>query len=267
MANKKTGFAFYNIDTDRYQDIKIKRLKKDFSCSGIAVYDYILSEIYRVKGCFLLWDEHTAFDVSDYFGIKENLVNEIVNYCCSMGLFNKELFASDKVLSSKSIQDRYLEMCTRAKRKEFKIPEEYLILTEECKIVPEESAKTQSVCHRVEKSRVEKSKVEDGREGISPTEFLKLFNQIRISKNLKSNIKKLSYDEMRNFSLIQDYSIEEFKLSIINCLNDEWVIEKNQGFPNHFLKSENFTRYLNSEPKKVETAEEEMKRLISGGTA
>ena len=85
MANNKTGFDYYNVDTNRYQDMRIKRLKKDFGCDGIAVYDYILCEIYRVRGCFVEWDENTAFDVADYFGIKESLVNEIVNYCCAAG--------------------------------------------------------------------------------------------------------------------------------------------------------------------------------------
>ena len=64
MANNKTGFPFYAADTDRFQDLRIKRLKKDMGCDGFAVYEYILNEIYRVKGCFLVWDENTAFDVA-----------------------------------------------------------------------------------------------------------------------------------------------------------------------------------------------------------
>ena len=51
MANNKTGFPFYAADTDRFQDLRIKRLKKDMGCDGFAVYEYILNEIYRVKGC------------------------------------------------------------------------------------------------------------------------------------------------------------------------------------------------------------------------
>lgn len=138
MANNKTGFDYYNVDTDRYQDIKIKRLKKDFGTSGIAVYDYILCEIYRVRGCFLVWDESTAFDVAEYFGLKETLVNEIVNYCCVVGLFDKALLACGSIITSRSIQLRFIEMSTRAKRKDFKIPEEINIITEKRKIIPEQ---------------------------------------------------------------------------------------------------------------------------------
>lgn len=165
MANNKTGFSYYNTDTDRYQDLKIKRLKKDFGCNGIAVYDYILCEIYRVKGYFIVWDSNTAFDVADYFGLKENLVNDIVAYCCAVGLFDKELRTNEKILTSLSIQLRYVEMCTRSKRVNFKIhdkhsklPEESPKLPEESGKLPEESPKTPPVCRKVKKSKGEKKK-------------------------------------------------------------------------------------------------------------
>lgn len=158
MANNKTGFSYYNIDTDRYQDLKIKRLKKDFGCTGIAVYDYILCEIYRVRGYFTAWDSNTAFDVADYYGLKETLVNDIVAYCCGVGLFDKELHTSEKILTSLSIQLRYVEMCTRSKRVNFKLPDKYSKLPEESGKLPEESSKTQEVCRKVKKSKVKKSK-------------------------------------------------------------------------------------------------------------
>lgn len=156
MANNKTGFNYYNSDTDRYQDIKIKRLKKEFSCNGLAVYDYILNEIYRVKGCFLEWDESTAFDVSDYFGLKESVVNEIVKYCCAVGLFDKELYTNGRVITSLSIQQRYLEMCKKAKRTDFKIPEKY-------KIIPEQSSKIQEESRQNSVSLLQ-SKVKESKE-------------------------------------------------------------------------------------------------------
>lgn len=157
MANNKTGFEYYNVDTDRYQDIKIKRLKKDCGATGVAIYDYILCEIYRVRGCFLEWDENTAFDVAEYFGLKESRVNEIVNYCAAVGLFDKELLRCGSVLSSHSIQQRFLEMSARAKRKNIKIPDGINIITEECEIIPEQSPIIPEVCDKVKKSKVNNS--------------------------------------------------------------------------------------------------------------
>jgi len=164
MANFKTGLAYYNVDTDRYQDIKIKRLKKDFGCKGIAIYDYILCQVYRDKGCFLAWDENTAFDVADYFGEKETLINEIVQYCGVVGLFNKELLACG-IVTSLSIQNRYIDMCNRAQRKNavipknIKISEQSTIISEESKIISEESTIISEVCDKVKYSK-EKNSVE-----------------------------------------------------------------------------------------------------------
>lgn len=139
MANVKTGLLYYSSETDRFKsDLRIKRLKKGMGCDGYAVYEYILNEIYRVGGCFLVWDESTAFDVAEYWGLKETKVNEIVRYCCAVGLFDKALLSNGNVLTSSSIQSRYVEMCIRAKRKEIIIPEQFDILPEESRKMLEE---------------------------------------------------------------------------------------------------------------------------------
>lgn len=158
MANPKTGLLYYTSDTSRFKDdIRIKRLKKDMGCDGYAVYEYILNEIYRVGGCFLVWDESTAFDVAEYWGLKETKVNEIVRYCCAVGLFDKALLSNGNVLTSSSIQSRYVNMCIRAKRKEIIIPEQFDILPEESKIILEEYRKTQKVCRKGIKVKKETS--------------------------------------------------------------------------------------------------------------
>lgn len=153
MSNNKTGLSYYNADTDRFQDIRIKRLRKDFGCDGFAVYEYILNEIYRVRGCFLVWDESTAFDVAEYWGLKESKVEEIVRYCCAVGLFDKALLSNGSVLTSSSIQSRYVSMCMRAKRKEIKIPEEYAKLPEETLKLLEEYRKMQEVSRKVKNNK------------------------------------------------------------------------------------------------------------------
>lgn len=158
MASNKTGFIYYSVETDRYQDIRIKRLKKECGCIGLAVYDYLLCEIYRVKGCFLEWDESTVFDVSEYLGLKENTVKEIVSYCCSVGLFNKELLSSGNVLTSAAIQSRFIDWSKKAKRSNIVIPEKINILPEETDILPEERPKLQEESAQ---SKVKKSKVKD----------------------------------------------------------------------------------------------------------
>lgn len=126
-AYTKTGFSFYAIDTDRYQDRKIKRLKKDFGCTGIAVYDYLLCEVYRDKGCYMEFDTNILFDVAEYFDIEEKEVADVVKHCGDIGLFSKTLLEKG-IITSASIQRRYMEMCSKSRRKSFAIPEDYLLI-------------------------------------------------------------------------------------------------------------------------------------------
>ena len=115
----KKGLGYYNTDTDRYLDGKIKRLRKNHGCAGLAVYDYLLCEIYRDNGCVLAWSEDCAFDVADYFGLKETTVMEIVNYCGVVGLFDKDVLSGERVLTSLSIQQRYYKIAKEANRSNF----------------------------------------------------------------------------------------------------------------------------------------------------
>lgn len=188
MANIRVGLSYYSVDTDRYLDIRIRRLVKAFGCDGIAVYDYLLCNIYRVKGCFAAWDESTAFNVAEYLRLKESVVLEIVRYCGVVGLFNKELL-SRGIITSATIQRRYIDTCIRAKRKNLEIPEFCRILPEETAKLPEESPNTPEFCREVKKSIISSPYVEDinnpplyppeGEEDYIPTEFVTLWDKFK----------------------------------------------------------------------------------------
>ena len=107
----KQGFSYYKAETDRFQDIKIKRLKKRYHCTGYAVYQYVLNEIYRVRGYFLQFTEDHLFDVSEYWDIDEEEVTAIIGYCAEIGLFNAQLWQEKGVLTGRSIQARYIDIC------------------------------------------------------------------------------------------------------------------------------------------------------------
>ena len=161
MAKIKTGLNYFSIDTNRYQDTKIKRLKRKYGCEGLAVYDYILCEIYRDKGCYLDWTEDAIFDVSEYLALAEDAVKEIASFCAFVGLFDVDKLSAG-IVTSRSIQERYLDFCSRAKRKNavipenIKLPEECEIIPEECEIIPENSGSLPR--KEVKKSKVKESK-------------------------------------------------------------------------------------------------------------
>lgn len=133
----KKGFSYYTIDADRYQDRRIKRLKRAYGCEGLTVYDYVLCEVYRVEGYYIAWDDDIIFDISDYLDLTTDRIVEIVAFCAEIGLFEQTLFEQN-IITSAAIQSRYMEMCRRTNRT-VKIPTEYDLLSE--KTADDESEK------------------------------------------------------------------------------------------------------------------------------
>lgn len=192
MASNKIGLDYFNTDTDKYQDIRIKKLRKDFGCIGTSVYDYLLCEIYRVKGCFIVWDESTAFDVAEYFGLKESVVNEIVKYCATVGLFEKELL-SRGIITSTAIQKRYKKMAIACKRSLIYIPVEIdlinhnsnisgiidnnsVIIQEKRDIIPEKSNIIQEESRQIREDKIREKESKKEKDFSSPpTPFINSF--------------------------------------------------------------------------------------------
>lgn len=122
MANNRAGFLYFSLETDRYQSREIRKLKKRFGGQAIVVYDYIQCEIFRIEGCYILWDDCFAFDIAEYFCIDQSDVEDIVKCCVEVGLFDNDLYAQG-VLSSLKIQERYIEMSDKLRRKNITIPD------------------------------------------------------------------------------------------------------------------------------------------------
>lgn len=105
---KKENLDYFPLDSDFFTDSKIKILKAKFGADGIAVYLYILCEIYRDKGYYVECDEDFVLVMSDYFRFSENKTMQILEYLFSRSLLVKsKLSESVTVITAKSVQRRY----------------------------------------------------------------------------------------------------------------------------------------------------------------
>lgn len=112
---RKEGLSYFPFDVDFFSDKKMKRLRAKFGTDGIAVYVYLLCEIYR-SGYYIDYDEDLILDISDDLSIRENTTRQIIDYLLSRSLFDDTLAKSVKVLTAASIQRRYQEARKGAKR-------------------------------------------------------------------------------------------------------------------------------------------------------
>ena len=87
---------------------------------------------------------------------------------------------------------------------------------------------------------------------ISVETFLLWFNKKKeLNNGVKGKFKVLTFTDENNLNkLLNSYNLKDFNYAIVNLFNSEWAKENNMITPSHFLRVENFNKYLNQEHKK-----------------
>lgn len=123
----KKGLDFFPLDVDFFDDEKVQFVSARFGIKGEVCAIRLLTRIYR-NGYFIKWDEDSAYLFSKVAGKEFSpcLANEIVHELVKRGFFNKSLFDSFGILTSRGIQDRFLKACIR--RKDVEVDARYLLV-------------------------------------------------------------------------------------------------------------------------------------------
>ena len=112
----QNGLIYFSFDCDFFSNRKIKVLKSNFGTDGIIVYMYLLCEIYK-NGYYLKLDDDYNYIISDDLNLNAEKVNHIISFLAEHCLFDKQLYNSEKILTSKGIQKRFqLAIRERAKK-------------------------------------------------------------------------------------------------------------------------------------------------------
>jgi hypothetical protein len=113
---EKEGLDYFPFDIDFFDDEKIIAISGEFGIKGEMTAIKLLCAIYR-NGYFILWNDLLKYKLLKLLpGISSELIERIVNRLVLWGFFDKNLFDSVKVLTSKGIQRRYFEIVKRRKR-------------------------------------------------------------------------------------------------------------------------------------------------------
>lgn len=112
----KKGIQYFSMDVDFFTDSKIQFVDARFGAKGIVITIRLLTLIYR-QGYYITWNDDEAFLLAKSVGdnVTASLVSDVVQELVKRGFFNEELFNSFKILTSRGIQERYLEACKRRK--------------------------------------------------------------------------------------------------------------------------------------------------------
>ena len=107
---KKHHLDYFPKEVIHLSNRKIRRLLKKHDAQGYLVYEYLQMLIYGTNGYFLNLDKDLCFDVSDFLpeSISEKLVEQVLNTCLELELFDNEKYQKEKILTSLEIQKIYI---------------------------------------------------------------------------------------------------------------------------------------------------------------
>lgn len=128
---RKKGLDYFPLDVDFFSDKKIRILKSRFGVDGIAIYLYLLCEIYK-NGYYIHLDEDFEYIMSDDLNMSSDKVKQVLKFLLERSLFDNKLFQSDTILTSAGIQRRFqLAVKERAKKNPIKISRFWLLKKDE----------------------------------------------------------------------------------------------------------------------------------------
>lgn len=123
---KKQGLDYFPLDVN--VDNKIEILESKYGISGFGFIIRLFQKIYA-NGYYLEWNQYSAILLKKEIGMSEEKINEFIKFCLEINIFDKKLYSSYNILTSRGIQKRYFTVCKR--RKEVEIVKEYLLIKPE----------------------------------------------------------------------------------------------------------------------------------------
>jgi DnaD/phage-associated family protein len=119
----KQGVDYFPLDV--HLDDKFKFIEIKYKLEGFATIIKLMQKIYSY-GYWYKWTEDEALLFADEIKSDFSLVNGVVDEALERGVFDKGLFESYGILTSKGIQKRYKEIVRR--RKDVEVTTEYLLI-------------------------------------------------------------------------------------------------------------------------------------------
>jgi hypothetical protein len=108
----KQGLDYFPLDVD--MDDKIELIEAKHGISGFGILVKIYQKIYK-EGYYLNWNEESLLLFSKRINADRNLVDSVIKDGLCYNVFDENLYAIYKILTSTGIQKRYLNAIDRRK--------------------------------------------------------------------------------------------------------------------------------------------------------
>lgn len=128
----KSRLDYFPLDVDIFENKKVALISAEFGYKGEVIFLRILCAIYR-NGYYLEWNDFQKMNLlSRLPRISVFLLERVVEKLMILGLFEKSMFDTYKIITSKNIQEVYFSATSRRKMIHKELP--YLLLNIDNKI-------------------------------------------------------------------------------------------------------------------------------------
>lgn len=113
----KHGLDYFPFDVDFFSDEKLYALSGEFGIKGEITTIKLLCAVYR-NGYYIEWTEMLKFKLlKELPSVSVELLEQVVKRLVKWGFFDKDLFDSASILTSRGIQRRYQAISAKMHRK------------------------------------------------------------------------------------------------------------------------------------------------------
>ena len=214
----KNGLLYFPLDTDFFQDVKIRILKGRYGSDGVMIYLYLLCEIYK-NGYYTIMNEDLILCITNDLNISEAGTRQIISFLLSRSLLceikDSTLAKSDTVLTAPSVQRRFQEAMKGLKRDVVVKAEYWLLKSDETlsfiKMRPQNSKSEKNGS----KSKINGSKSVKNPINKKKEEEIKR-NEIRLTEQRNFSVVSLTDDERAELVRLSDsLSVEVYIKKIV----------------------------------------------------
>ncbi|MEG2381067.1 MAG: DUF4373 domain-containing protein, partial [Oscillospiraceae bacterium] len=138
----KKGLDYFPLDVS-FENSSVEDIECMYGMLGVAIIITMWQYIYRTNGYYCDYSEKIALRLSKRFGNQLHAINsekmaydvfdEVIKKAIEYDAFDADIYKKYGVLTSKGIQERYLE--ATKKRKNVEVISDYLLLNDEAKTV------------------------------------------------------------------------------------------------------------------------------------
>ncbi len=238
MARPKLkNLNYFPFNVDFFEDDKIQLIEAEFGTKGVMIAIRLLCKIYKENGYYYQWgdDQCLLFAKKAGDGIVPSLVSEVVNGLIKRSFFDKGVYDSFKILTSKGIQDRFIKALERSDSIE--IVEDFLcknvIISKNVTLIKvnvTETQKKETLMPQRKEKEIKEDKSKEKEEvksfRFSPPTQDEVYNYF-LEKKLNEPIAKLESEKFINFYDSKGWVIGKTKMQKWKSAASGWINRMN----------------------------------------